>query len=114
MTRVKRGKAHLKRRKNLLAKTKSFRWGRKNLIKKAKVAATKAGAHAQRSRRQKKRDARALWNIKINAAAREHGLTYGRFISALKKKGVMLDRKVLSQIAENHPEVFQKIVESVK
>lgn len=112
--RVKRGTSHVKRRKNILKKTKGYRWGRKNLIKKAKEAALHAGAHAYRGRKQKKRDNRTIWSVSINAAVREHGMSYSRFIDALKKHKVDLNRKALSEIARNYPAAFKKIVESVK
>lgn len=112
--RVKRGVAHVKRRKNLLKKTKGFRWKRKSSIRLARQAATRAGQHAYRHRRLKKRDARAQWQVQINAAARLHGLTYGQFIHKLKLAKIELDRKVLAQLANEHPEVFKAIVEKVK
>lgn len=114
MPRVKRGIQHNKRRKNILARTKGFRWGRKSKIKLAKIAGIKAGVYAYRDRRNFKRSARRLWQIKLNAAVREHGLTYSKFIDVLKKKNVELDRKVLSQIAEKHPEVFKTILDLLK
>lgn len=114
MPRVKRGKTHLKRRKNLLKRTKGYRWGRKNLIKQAKVAALKAGAYAYRDRRKKKTEFRQLWQIKINAACRENKTTYSKFINLLKKAKIEIDRKILAELAENHPRVFAKIVENLK
>lgn len=112
--RVKRGVAHLKRRKSLLQKTKGFRWRRKSSIRLARQAATRAGQHAYRHRRLRKRDFRAFWQVRINAAAREHGLTYGQFIHKLKLVKVELDRKVLAQLAVEHPAVFKAIIEKVK
>jgi len=114
MPRVKRGTTHLKKRKKLLKQTKGYRHGRKNQIKLATTATLKAGAYAYRDRRVKKRTARRLWQIKLNAAAREHGLSYSQFINKLKIKKIELDRKVLADIAENNPQVFKKIVEAVK
>jgi len=114
MPRVKRGTTHVKRRKNILAKTKGYRYGRKNLIKLAKTAINKAGQHAYRDRKKKKGDFRRLWNVQINAATRMNGMTYSTFINALKKKDIALDRKILAQIANEHPELFAKIVKSVK
>ena len=113
MPRVKRGKAHVKHRKNILKKVKGFRGGRKKLIKQAKTAGTKAGAHAYRDRRVKKRNARALWQVRLNAAVREHGWTYSKFIDALKKAKSELDRKVLSELAIKDPKIFKKIVEKL-
>jgi len=112
--RVKRGTTHVKRRKAILKKTKGFKWGRKNKIKLAQTAATKAGAHAYRDRRVKKRTSRALWQIRINAAARQHDMTYSKFIKALKNSKVELDRKILADLAANQPKVFEAIVKLVK
>jgi large subunit ribosomal protein L20 len=114
MPRVKRGKTHLKRRKNLLAATKGYMWGRKSKIKLAKVAINKAGAFAFRDRRARKRDMRRLWQIRLNAAARLHGLSYSRLIDGLKKANVAIDRKVLSMLAAQHPETFKSIVATIK
>ncbi|MFA6525288.1 MAG: 50S ribosomal protein L20 [Patescibacteria group bacterium] len=114
MPRVKRGTAHVKRRKNLLARTKGYKWGRKKKIKEAKTAVLKAGAHAFRDRRAKKRTARSVWQIRINAAVREEGLTYSKFIDLLKKSKVEIDRKVLSELAQKNPEVFKAIVKLVQ
>ncbi len=110
MPRVKRGTHHTKRRHNILKRAKGFKWGRKSKLKLAKTAVTKAGMHAYRDRRVKKRTARALWSIKINAAARLHNTTYSRLISALKKQNILLDRKILSQLAERYPEVLAQLL----
>src|SRR3989338_5625992 len=114
MPRVKRGKAHLKRRKNLLSKAKVFRGGRKNLPKLTKVAVTKAGVHAYSDRRKKKRTRRGLWQIKINAAIRGFDLSYSKFMGLLHKNNIEIDRKILADLAEHHPKAFAKIVEKVK
>jgi large subunit ribosomal protein L20 len=114
MTRVKRGKAHLKHRKHILKEAKGYRWGRKKKIKLAKTAILKAGVYAYRDRRRKKRDFRRLWQIQINAACREYGLSYSKFIAGLKKKRIELDRKILAQLTNTYPEIFQKIIEFVK
>jgi len=114
MPRVKRGTHRIKRRKNILRRTKGFRWGRKSKITLAKTAATKAGAYAYRDRRQKKRDFRALWQIRISAAVRQYGLSYSRFMHGLAQKGIKLDRKALADLAATAPQVFAKIVEMVK
>ena len=95
-------------------KTKGMKWGRKSKIRLAKPASLKAGQYAFRDRRAKKRDFRKLWTLKINAAVRPLGLSYSRLINALKVKNVELDRKSLAFLAEHKPEVFQKIVETVK
>lgn len=112
MPRVKRGTHRIKRRKNILARTKGMMWGRKSKITLAKVAATKSGANAFRDRRIKKRDNRALQQVRINAAARMNGTTFSRLIGDLKKRKIALDRKVLAELAQNHPEVFAKIVKA--
>ncbi|MBP9869203.1 50S ribosomal protein L20 [Patescibacteria group bacterium] len=112
MPRVKRGTHRIKRRKNILARTKGMMWGRKSKITLAKVAATKAGVNAYVGRKLKKRDNRALQQVRINAAARELGTTYSKVIDALKKRKIELDRKVLSQIAASYPAVFEKIVKA--
>ena len=113
MPRVKRGTTHVKRRKKLLAKTKGFKWGRKNLLKQAKEASVKAGAHAFVDRKKNKRNRRALWQIKIGAFVREKSLSYSRFIHALKVNKVELDRKVLADLAVNNKKIISKIVETV-
>jgi len=105
---------HVKKRRKLLAKTKGFQFGRKNLIKRAKEAAVKAGVHAYVDRRKKKRVNRALWQIRISAFVRENGLSYSRFIDMLKKKNVEIDRKVLADLAINNKAVLNKILEEVK
>lgn len=114
MPRVKRGIQHNKRRKSILKRVKGFAYGRKNLIKLAKTADMKAGAHAYRDRKNKKRTRRGLWQVKINAAVRALGTSYSVFMGGLKKKNISLDRKVLASIAEKHPKVFEKIVETTK
>jgi large subunit ribosomal protein L20 len=114
MPRVKRGVMHSKTRKNLLKTTKGFQRGRKKLIKLAKTAAMKAGANAFRDRRAKKRTARALWQVQLNAAVREFDLSYSKFIAGLKTAKIELDRKVLSEMARKQPSAFAKIVEKVK
>jgi len=114
MPRVKRGTTHLKKRRKLMKQVKGYRWGRKNLLRLAKVAATKAGAYAYRDRRNRKREFRKLWQIRINAAARVNGLTYSTLIDKLNKADVKLNRKVLSEIGAGYPEIFGKIVERVK
>ncbi len=114
MPRVKRGKAHIKRRKNVLKKTKGYNWGRKNKIKVAREAILHAGKHALRDRHNKKRVARASWQVSINAAVREHDLNYSRFIDLLKKNKVELDRKVLAILAKQQPEAFANLIKSLK
>ncbi len=114
MPRVKRGVTHVKRRKNILKKTKGYNWGRKNLIKLAQTAVNKAGQHALADRRKKKRVMRRLWQVKLNAAVHTLGLNYSRFIDMLKKNNSELDRKVLSQIAETRSAAFANLVAALK
>lgn len=114
MTRIKGGLLHAKRRRGILKHTKGFRWGRKSKIKVAKVAKMKAGQHAFASRRAKKRLNRGLWQIRINAAARQLGLSYSQLMGMFKKKNIMLDRKVLSQIGNEYPALFAKLTEVAK
>lgn len=103
-----------KRRRNVLKYTKGFRWGRSHKERAAKEALLHAWTHAFEGRKNKKREFRQLWNVKINAAVRAEGMSYSRFINALKKKKVGLDRKVLADLAEHEPEVFKKVVAFVK
>jgi large subunit ribosomal protein L20 len=114
MPRVKRGKSHLKKRRSLMKRVKGLSQGRKKLIKLAKTADTKAGMRAYIDRRVKKRLNRRLWQVRINAAVRALGMSYSKFMGSAKEKQVGLDRKVLSQIADEQPKVFEKIVEFVK
>jgi large subunit ribosomal protein L20 len=114
MPRVKRGMMHTKSRNNLMKRVKGFGGGRKNLMKQAMQADTKAGAHAYRDRKHKKRDFRRLWQIRINAGTRPNGLSYSAFMGALKGKDIGLNRKVLSEMAAAKPEVFAKLVDHVK
>jgi large subunit ribosomal protein L20 len=112
MPRVKRGTHHIKRRKNILARTKGMMWGRKSKLKLAKIAATKAGHNAYVGRKLKKRNNRALQQVRINAAARLHSTTFSKLMGDLKKRNIALDRKVLAELAADYPEVFKKIVKA--
>lgn len=114
MTRVKRGTIAHKRRKHLLKYAKGFRWGRKSKYKLAKDALKHAWTYGYRDRRTKKRDFRKLWQIQINAACREQGISYSKFIAGLKGAKIELDRKILSTLAKNNHQVFEKIIEKVK
>ncbi|MEK7520971.1 MAG: 50S ribosomal protein L20 [Patescibacteria group bacterium] len=114
MPRVKRGTTAAKKRRKILKYTKGFRWGRKSKERAAKEALLHAWTHAFRGRKEKKRNYRQLWQVNINAAARENGLTYGKLIAGLKKAGVKLDRKILAELAEKEPKVFAKIAEKAK
>ncbi len=112
--RVKKGVQANKRRKNVLKLTKGYRHGRKSKEREAKVAISKALSYARAHRRDKKSDFRKLWNVKINAGARSHGLTYSRLIDDMKKKGIVVDRKILADLAENKPESFARVIANVK
>jgi large subunit ribosomal protein L20 len=111
MARVKRGVAAHKRHKRLLNEAEGRRGTRSRLVKPAREALLHAMAYATRDRKQRKRQLRELWIIRINAAARQHGLTYGRFIAGLKKAEVELDRKVLADLAVRDAATFGRIVE---
>ena len=113
MPRVKRGKVRARKRARVLKRTKGMMWGRKSKIKLAKTAATKAGAYAYRDRRNKKREMRSLWLIRLNAGLRENGTTYSKFHGMLTKAKIKLDRKVLAELAANHPALFKALVETV-
>lgn len=114
MARVKRGTMASKRRKHLLKYAKGFRWGRKSKFRLAKIAVIKAWSYAFRDRKAKKREFRQLFQIQINAACRENGISYSKFVNLLKKKKIELDRKVLAQLAKEKPDVFKKILEEAK
>ena len=114
MARVKRGVTSHAKHKKVLKAAKGFYGRRKNTIRIAKQAVEKAMQYAYRDRKNKKRTFRALWIQRLNAAVREHGLTYSRFIDGLGKAGVAVDRKVLSDIAIREPESFAAIVEKAK
>ena len=114
MPRVKRGVIARARHKKVLNAAKGYRGRRKNVYRIAKQAVMKAGQYAYRDRRQRKRQFRALWIARINAGSREFGLTYSRFMNGLKKSAVEVDRKVLADLAMNHPEAFKAVVNSVK
>ena len=114
MTRVKRGTMKNKRRKNVLAMTKGYRLNRRSKEAAAIEAIMHAGAHAFNHRRDKKSDFRKLWNVRINAALRENGTTYSKFIGALKKQNIEVDRKILSTLAGENPETFKRILAQVK
>jgi large subunit ribosomal protein L20 len=114
MARTKGGPKQIKRRKNLLSQTKGYRHGRSTKKKAALEAIKHAGAHAFRDRRAKKRTMRGLHIVRLNAALRENGYkNYATFIGALKKQNVMLDRKVLSEIAMKHPESFKRLLTKI-
>jgi large subunit ribosomal protein L20 len=109
MARVKRGVTAHARHKKIIKQAKGYYGRRKNVFRAAVQAVEKAGQYAYRDRRQRKRNFRALWIQRINAAARELGLTYGRFINGLGKAGVEIDRKVLADLAVREPEAFRSL-----
>ena len=110
MSRVKRGVTTHARHRKVIKKAKGYYGRRKNTFRVANQAVEKAGQYAYRDRRTKKRNFRSLWIQRINAAAREHGLTYGRFINGLGRAGVEVDRKVLADLAVREPEAFKALV----
>ncbi len=114
MPRVKRGTTANKRRKNTLKEAKGFRWSRSSKFRAAKEALLHARTHAFVGRKLKKRNARRLWQVKINAAVREYGLPYNKFINGLKKANIEIDRKILSGLAQTHPDTFKEIVGLIK
>ncbi len=114
MTRVKKGVHALKRRRSVLKQTKGMRHGRSTKERQAKDALLHSGNYAFAHRKDKKSHNRTLWNIKINAGARELGLSYSKLIDSLKKKNIELDRKILSHLAENNPETFKRVLDKVK
>ncbi len=111
MTRVKRGTIANKRRKNVLSQVKGYRFGRSTKERMAKDAIAHAGSYAFAHRRDKKSDARRIWQVRINAAVRELGMSYSKFIDALKKSNIEVDRKILSDIAQTSPSTFKKVFE---
>ena len=114
MPRVKRGTTANKRRKNLLKHAKGFMWTRSTKYRQAKEALLHAWSFQFADRKKKKRNFRRLWQIKINAGAKENGISYSQFINRLTKSKVELDRKILADLAQHEPEVFKKVVETVK
>ena len=114
MPRVKRGVTARARHKKVLALAKGFRGRRKNVYRVAKQAVMKAGQYAYRDRRQRKRQFRQLWIVRINAAARENGLSYSKFMNGLKKASINIDRKVLADLAVFDKPAFAKLVEQAK
>jgi large subunit ribosomal protein L20 len=114
MPRVKRAVHSHKKRRKVLKAAKGFRGGHGRLLRSAKEAVARAHQYAYRDRRAKKRDFRALWIARVNAAARENGLSYSQFIFGLKKAGVEIDRKILADLAVNDAEGFRTLAESAR
>ncbi|HEY4528606.1 MAG TPA: 50S ribosomal protein L20 [Candidatus Paceibacterota bacterium] len=113
MTRVKKGINALKRRRSVLKRVKGYRFARSKKERAAKEAIFHAGTYAFAHRRDKKGDFRRLWNVRLNAILKENGLSYSKFINLLKKNDVSLDRKILSEIAQENPETFKSILSSL-
>ena len=114
MSRVKRGVTARARHKKTLKAAKGYYGRRKSIFRAAVQAVEKAGQYAYRDRRRKKRTFRALWIQRINAAVRERGITYGRFINGLGKAGIEIDRKVLADLAVREPQAFSTLVDKAK
>jgi large subunit ribosomal protein L20 len=114
MPRVKRGNRKLKRRRKILKRAKGYFGAKSKLYRTAKEAVERSLLYAYAHRRRRKRDFRNLWIIRINAAARLHGLSYSRFVWGLKRAGVGMDRKVLAQLAAEEPVAFKAVVETAK
>jgi large subunit ribosomal protein L20 len=112
--RVKGGYATRRRRKKVFDRAEGFRGKRKNVWRVAKQAVDRAGQHAYKGRKLKKRDFRRLWIIRINAASRLHGLSYSRFMHGLKQAGIELDRRVLAHLAVSEPDTFAALVEKAR
>ncbi len=114
MTRVKKGVHALKRRRSVLKQTKGMRHGISTKERQAKDALLHAGSYSFAHRKDKKSHNRKLWNIKINAGSRDLGMSYSKMIGALKAKKIEIDRKILADLAENHPKSFAKVLEAIK
>lgn len=114
MPRVRNGVARLKRKKKIMRAAKGARGGRSKLFKSAKETVERGWRYGYRDRRQKKREFRRLWIVRINAAAREHDLSYNRFMSGLKKAGVEINRKMLADLAVRDPAAFGELAEVAK
>ena len=114
MPRVKRAVHSHKKRRKVLKAAKGFRGGHGRLLRSAKEAVARALRYAYRDRRTKKREIRSLWIARVNAAAREHGLSYSQFLFGLKKAGVEVDRKVMADMAINDPAGFQTLAETAR
>lgn len=113
MTRVKRGVAAHKRRKNILKRAKGFDNRRSTNLAAARQALLKADSYAYRDRRNKKRDFRALWLIRVNAALRDNGTTWSKFAATLKKEGIEINRKMLAELAVKNGAIFDKMVKEL-
>ncbi|MGQ9525803.1 MAG: 50S ribosomal protein L20 [Armatimonadota bacterium] len=112
MSRIKRGVATRKRHRNILQEAKGYRGAHSKLFKQAKEAVQHAKQYAYRDRRTRKRDFRRLWITRINAACRLNGITYSRFIAGLHNAGIIIDRKVLADLAVHDPNAFRELVQT--
>jgi large subunit ribosomal protein L20 len=114
MPRVKMNVARLRRKRQILAEAKGYFGRRKNLYKTAKEAVERARRYAYRDRKNRKREFRRLWIVRINAAARQNGLSYSRFMDGLKKSGIEIDRKVLADLAIREPNAFEQLASAAR
>ena len=114
MVRIKRGNVRAKKRKKLLVHAKGFKWRRKNVYRLAKEAVIHSWEHMYEGRKNKKRDMRRLWTVRINAASRAQGLSYSLLIKARKEKNIQIDRKALSELARTKPEAFAAVVKKAQ
>ena len=114
MPRVKRGTIGHKKRKTVLRRAKGFRWGAKNKERTARERLLHAATNSFQDRRKKKGNFRRLWQTKIGAGAKENGMSYSLLIGKFKKANIELDRKILAELAQNYPQVFKKLVDSIK
>ncbi len=114
MARVKRGVIKTKKRRKLLKLAKGYKWGRKNTKRRAKEAVLHSFQHSYQGRKQKKRDFRRLWNVRLNAILRTLGSKYSEFIHLLKNNQVELNRKVLSELAKDYPQTFSQLLTELK
>ena len=114
MSRIKRGVTARARHKKIIAQAKGYRGRRKNVFRVAKQAVIRAGQYAYRDRRRRKRDFRALWIVRINAAAREHGLSYSRLVNGLGRAAIAVDRKILADLAARDKAAFAHLAEQAR
>jgi len=114
MARTKHSVAKRKRKKRIIKQAKGYKWSRKSKYRAAKEALMHSWSNAYRDRRRKKRDFRRLWQIRINAACKQEGVSYSKFINQLKKNKIELNRKVLAELAKDHPKIFKQLVSEVK
>jgi len=114
MVRVKGGVQAQKRKRKIIKQAKGFKWTRNRCFRAAKQALMKAWSYAYRDRKVRKREKRQLWQIQIGSVCRANGMSYSKFMGELKKKNVEIDRKILAELANNNPEIFNEILTKVK